>query len=305
MRVLVTGATGMVGRRLVRRLLADGHAVTAWVRSPASARELLGPQVVLVPCAAGTEALRDALGGCDAVTNLAGEPVLPARWTDERKALLRESRVGVTNQLVQAMAAASPRPGTLVSASAVGFYGNRAEEVVDETSPPGCGFLADLCQDWEAAAARAKDAGARVAILRLGIVLDPSGGMLGSMVPVFRLGLGGPVGSGRQRVPWVHVEDLIDVIVAALRDPRFDGPINVTAVRSITNTDFARALGRAIGRPAIVPFPALAVRLALGEAADAMLGGHRVDPRRLRELGHPMRFATVEEALRDLLPAAS
>lgn len=301
MKVLITGATGFLGRALTLRLQREGHSVVAWVRSPERARQSLGADVELVSVAAGDPALRAAVEAADAIVNLAGEPVLPKRWTAERKAVLVSSRVGTTTRVVDAIAAASRRPTVLVSASAVGYYGDRGEERVDEISPPGSGFLAELCQQWETAALRARDFDVRVAVLRIGVVLGRDGGALPQMLPAFRLGLGGPLGSGQQRMPWIHVRDLVEILARAVVDPRWTGPINATAPRSVRHGDFARALGAALGRPALLPAPEPLLRLALGQGAEALLQGLRVDARRLRELGFEHRYKSLEEAFADLL----
>ncbi|HEY3451697.1 MAG TPA: TIGR01777 family oxidoreductase [Myxococcales bacterium] len=299
MRVLVTGGTGFVGRPLVRRLLASGHEPAVFVRSIPRARQALGPFVRLVE----PSGLGEAVGRADAVVNLAGEPVLPKRWTPSRKAALAESRVGTTRRLVEAIAGASQRPRVLVSASAVGYYGDRADERLDESAVPGQGFLAELCKDWEAAARQAGRNGVRVVTPRIGIVLGREGGALSPMLPLFRLGLGGPMGSGRQYVSWIHLEDLVSILAAAIEDARYAGPINAVAPAAVPQRQFARALGHGLSRPALVPAPSLALKLALGEAASALLESQRVEPKRLLELGFQFRFPELSGAIADVLGA--
>jgi uncharacterized protein (TIGR01777 family) len=301
MRLLLTGATGFVGRALVPALLAEGHTLTAWTRSPDSARDGLGAKIEVLDAGKGDAALAAALGTCDAVINLAGAPIIGPRWTAVRKVTLARSRVDLTARLVAACRAADRCPRVLVSASAVGYYGPRGDEVLTENSPTGLGFLADLASRWEAAAAEAASLGARVVHLRTGIVLGREGGALQSQLPLFRLGLGGPFGSGRQWVPWIHLHDVVSIITAALRDECYTGPINVVAPEETSSRNFAHALGRAVSRPAVLPVPALALRLALGEAADALLDSQRVHPARLAQLNHRFTFPTLDGALADIV----
>ena len=304
MRILLTGATGFIGRALVPALQHDGHIVVAWVRSEARARARLGAEIETVNAGAGTAALTAELERCDAVVNLAGEPIVGARWTDERRQTLRESRVGVTARLVEALAAARRRPRVLVSGSAVGYYGNRADETLDETSSPGDDFLARLCQDWEAAALDAEKLGLRVVLIRTGAVLGREGGALAPMLLPFRLGLGGPMGSGQQHLPWIHLHDLVKIITVALADERIRGPVNGAAPEPATNRAFAKALGRALRRPAIVPVPAFAIRAIFGEAAAVILSSQRVDPAALRPTGFRFAFPSLTAALADVLGGA-
>ncbi len=260
MRVLITGATGFIGRALVPRLQRDGHEVAVWVRSEARALALLGSDVDVVSIAAGHDALTTAVSQCDAVVNLAGEPLLGKRWTPARRQVLRQSRVDVTNQLASAIEAASPRPSVVISSSAVGFYGDRGDEVLQETSGGRDDFLSRLCQDWESAAQRATSAGVRVVVVRTGVVLGRAGGALAQMLPPFKAGVGGPIGSGRQYFPWIHIRDLVNLLATAITDRRYVGPVNAVAPEIITSARFARALGRAVHRPALLPTPALALR---------------------------------------------
>ena len=301
MRVLITGATGFIGRALVPILRREGHQLIALVRSVERARSLLGAEVEVVPLSAGTNALRAGLERSDAVVNLAGEAIMGGRWTEARRQLLVESRLHLTKQLVSAIAEARPRPRTLISGSAVGYYGDRGSEVLRESSPHGSDFLARLCVEWEAAARSAEDSGLRVVTLRTGVVLGRDGGVLAQMLPPFRLGVGGPVGSGRQYMPWIHLDDLVRIIATALKDDRYAGPVNGAAPEQATSREFARALGRALHRPAVLPVPALALKVIFGEASSVLLGSQRIEPRRLRELGFTYSFPLLDHALADIV----
>jgi uncharacterized protein (TIGR01777 family) len=301
MRILVTGATGFIGRALVPRLQRDGHSVVAWVRSDTRALALLGGDIDIVSTAAGPEALTTALSQCDAVVNLAGEPILGKRWTAERRSVLRASRIDVTGQLVTALESAQPRPRVLVSSSAVGFYGDRGDELLDESSGPRDDFLSRLCQDWEASAQRAVGAGLRVVILRTGVVLGRGGGALAQMLPPFKAGVGGPIGSGRQYFPWIHVRDFVSLIVTAVQDDRYSGPINAVAPDVVTSKRFARALGRALRRPAILPTPAAALRAVFGDAAVVLLASQRLEPAAARRQGFVWECPSIDAALLDVV----
>jgi hypothetical protein len=287
-RVLVTGGTGFVGAPLCRGLRGTGHEVTVVSRRPA---ECAGPAV-------GWDDLAREVGAHDAVVNLAGEPIAARRWTAAQKARIRDSRVGATRRLVEGMAGATRRPTVLVSASAVGYYGPQGDTPLDEDAPAGDGFLADVCRAWEAEALRAEALGLRVVRLRLGVVLGPGGGALARMVPAFRAFAGGPLGSGTQWMSWIHRDDVIGLVIEALADARYHGAVNATAPHPVTNRDFARTLGAVVSRPAWLPTPGFALRLALGEMADMLLTGQRVVARRAAELGYAWRYETLTAALR-------
>lgn len=300
MRILLTGATGFLGRALTLALRRDRHTVVAWVRSEERARTLLGDQVVLLGMKPDDRALEAALAGCDAVVNLAGAPIL-TRWSERRRAELRTSRVDLTQRLVAALERLPRRSRVLVSGSAVGFHGDRGEAPLAESSPVGSGFLAKLCRDWEEAARRAESSGMRVVQLRTGVVLGLDGGALPAMLPPFRLGLGGRLGSGRQFLPWIHVEDWVRIALLALSDERVRGPLHATAPEPVTNREYTRTLAQVLAKSAPFPVPAFALRLALGGVASVLLESQRALPARLAELGFAHAFPTLEGALRDLL----
>lgn len=262
---------------------------------------LLGADIDVVSMSAGQDALITALSSCDAVVNLAGEPLLGARWTAKRRAVLRASRVDVTAQLVAAMEAASPRPRVLISGSAVGYYGNRADEVLTESSRPTDDFLSRLCQEWERAAEAATASGVRVVLLRTGVVLGRAGGALAQMLPPFKAGVGGPIGWGRQYFPWIHLHDLVKLIVEMLDDARYRGPVNAVAPEPVTSRMFARALGRALRRPSIVPTPTVALRVIFGDAAVVLTASQRVEPKSAWGHGFSWDFPSLDAALRDII----
>jgi uncharacterized protein (TIGR01777 family) len=244
----------------------------------------------------------DRLAGVEAVVHLAGESIAGGRWTEARKAAIRESRVAGTRALATALARLTPPPNTLVCASAIGYYGDRGAELLDEKAAPGRGFLSEVCQGWEAAADPARAAGVRVAHLRFGLILDPAGGALAKMLPPFRLGIGGRLGSGRQFMSWVSRSDVIGAILHAIATPALVGPVNVVAPGPTTNAEFTRCLSRALGRPAWFPVPAAAIRLLFGEMGqELLLSSTRVLPARLRETGFRFQDQELEGTLRELL----
>ncbi|MFB3817885.1 MAG: TIGR01777 family oxidoreductase [Candidatus Methylomirabilales bacterium] len=295
LRVAVTGSHGLVGSAVCASLTAAGHAVLRLVRrAPAAANEARWDPH------GGADAAR--LQGLDAVVHLAGENIAAGRWTEARKAEIRNSRVQGTAALCETLAALTRRPRVLVNASAIGIYGNRGSAVLREDSDPGSGFLAAVCRDWEAATARASTAGIRVVLARFGMVLSPAGGALKSMLRPFRLGIGGRIGDGGQYVSWIALDDVVGALVQAIEDERLAGPLNVVAPAPVTNADFARALGRAVSRPAVLPLPAFAARLAFGEMADELLlASQRVLPARLQAAGYRFLYPELDPALRHLL----
>ena len=294
--VLVTGATGLVGRRLARSLATDRVPVRAVTRSPASARFGAGIEAVAWD---GVRVPAAQLAGCAAVVHLAGEPVFTGLLTPARRERIRASRVASTRALVAALAELPPgeRPAAFVCASAVGYYGSRGEEELVESAPPGRGFLADVCVAWEEAARAAEQHGVRTVSLRIGVVLAREGGALVPMRQAFRFGLGGRFGDGRQWFPWIQADDLVAMIRAAIDDPRWRGAVNAVGPTPVRNADLVRALAAAVHRPALLPVPAFALRTILGELSDELLGSRRVVPAQATALGFRFHAPTLERAL--------
>lgn len=301
MHILMTGATGFIGRAAVLRLQRDGHTVSAWTRSAERARSRLGAGVRIIAASEGDAGLERAVDDADVIVNLAGEPILGGRWTRKRRRALIDSRVHLTERLVAAVRTARRPPRALISASAVGFYGHRPGEALDEQSVLGEGFAAELCRAWEAAAMRAESGDTRVALLRIGIVLGAGGGALATALPAFRAGLGGPLGNGEQVFPWIHLDDMAEIIACAVSDERLSGPINCAAPDRANQRELARCIGRVLRRPAVVPVPASALKLALGDAADVLLASQQVVPRALQARGYQFRFTDLQAAVRDVL----
>jgi uncharacterized protein len=296
MRIVISGATGFIGRALVLRLARDGHSVSALVRSPEVARAKLGDEAELVDIN-DVPRLDGVIGRCDAIINLAGESVLGGRWTARRRRLISDSRIGTTRTLVASLERTKARIKAFVSASAIGVYGDVGDHAVNESSATADDFLARLCVAWEAEAARAAKYADRVAIVRIGIVLGDGGGALAKMLPLFRLGLGGTLGSGAQWVSWIHLNDLVEVFAQAVTDERYSGVINGTAPHPVTNRELTRTLGKLLRRPTFAAVPAFALELALGSAASAVLASQRVHPTRLHELGFKFTYEVLDAAL--------
>lgn len=291
--VAITGASGLIGRALAARLRLDGQRVRRLVRSARPD----GPDDIVWDPLRGVLDPRD-LEGADAVVNLAGEP-LAQRWTSSRREAIRESRVRGTALLARAIAALDRKPSVLLSGSAVGIYGDRGDEAVDEESATGTDFLAGVAREWEGATAAAKDAGVRVVLLRSGIVLSPHGGALERLLPPFRLGVGGPIGTGRQFMSWIALDDHLAAMEHALATTGLHGPVNLVSPNPVTNAEFAATLGRVLGRPALVPVPSFALELLYGEMARAtILAGQRVLPKALLRAGFTFEHPTLEDALR-------
>ena len=283
MKLLVAGGTGFIGAPLCETLARRGHEVVLLRRADSPAAGLPGVQGVI---------------------NLAGEPIAAKRWSPAQKCCIRESRLETTRRLISAIAASPVKPSVLVNASAVGYYGSRTDETLIESSAAGRGFLAETCQAWEAEAQRAEPLGVRVVRLRIGVVLGPGGGALAKMAPPFRLFLGGPLGSGRQWVSWVHRDDVIGLIEWALAHPQLSGAVNATAPNPVMMREFCVRLGRVLRRPSWAPVPAMILRLGLGEMAEMLLTGQRVMPDAARRAGYAFRFDDVEQALQACLRPA-
>ena len=293
MKITVTGASGLLGSKLLERLRARGDEVTTLSRNPSSPGAVAWqPEDEPAPAA--------ALVGRDAVVHLAGENVAQ-RWTDDAKRRIRSSRELGTRHLVAGIEAADPRPRVLVSASAVGYYGPHGDERLDEQTPAASDFLAEICVTWEREARRAADHGLRVVTMRTGIPLDQRGGALAKMLPFFKLGVGGPVAGGDQYMSWIHVDDVVGLYLAALDGDAWEGPVNASAPEPVTNEAFSKALGRALHRPAFAPVPGLAVRVLYGDMAEIVTKGQRVIPRRAQELGYAFEHPDLDEALRSAL----
>jgi uncharacterized protein (TIGR01777 family) len=302
MHIVIAGGSGFLGTALTGALTREGHDVTILTRRPAPAAP---PQsrvkyVNWQPDGrSGTWAT--ALNGAAVVVNLAGESIAARRWSAEQKARLEQSRLDATRSLTAAIRNAAHKPDVFVSGSAVGYYGDRGEETLTETSPPGTDFLAGLAQKWEAAALTLGDV-TRVSLIRTGIVLDRRGGALPRMLPPFRMFVGGPLGSGRQYMPWIHKEDWVRLVAWAMTHEGARGPLNATSPSPVTNQEFSQALGRALNRPSFLPAPAFALRLMLGEMADALLlSGQRALPVRATDLGFSFRYTNIDEALANVL----
>lgn len=296
MRVLLTGGTGLIGRHLVSRLLTLGHTVCVVTRSPEKARQMLDARVEIWP---GLQNV-STLDGVDAVVNLAGEPIADKRWTHAQKQKLCESRWAITQRLSELIQASETPPNVLISGSATGYYGDLGEVVVTEEEPPHNEFTHKLCARWEQIASSAQSDRTRVCLLRTGVVLARNGGILGKMVPPFKLGLGGPIGNGRQYLAWIHIDDMVNGILWLL-DNDLRGPFNMVSPYPVRNEQFSHALGQALNRPAFLRVPATAIRLLMGESSVLVLGGQRALPKRLEAAGFTFRWYDLDEALGDIL----
>jgi hypothetical protein len=303
-RTIISGATGFLGRALVRALRADGHEVAILSRS--GARGDAGFEVVRWQPDGGTGPWAAQLEGADYVINLAGEPIAARRWSRAQKQRIFDSRILATRSLAAAIAQASHPPAVLVSGSGVGYYGPRGEEVVAEETGPGSDFLAEVCKAWEAEAIGAERSGVRVALIRTGLVLEADGGALREIVRPFRMFVGGPLGTGRQYMPWIHRDDWIGIVRMLLRSPDALGAFNGTGPAPVTNAEFSRALGGAIGRPSFMRAPAPALRMLLGEMADSLLlTGQRAVPARALASGYQFKYRTLEEAFASIFKRGS
>jgi uncharacterized protein len=300
MKVLVIGATGLIGRALCQSLTAAGHTAIAVSRSPRKPPGLAVAEVHQWDYQQGMLPAV-ALAGVEAIVNVAGESIVARRWSDEQKKLIRDSRVVTTRKIVESLGALDARPGVFVSGSAVGFYGDRGDEQVDETSPPGRGFMSEICQEWEREAVRAKEIGVRVVQVRTGVVLSTGGGALQKMLRPFKLGIGGPLGSGRQWFPWIHINDIVGIFKHAILTASLAGPANGTAPQPVTNAEFTRQLGKVLHRPAFLPVPQVGLRILMGEMSEVLFVSQRVLSKATLASGYKFQFPSLAPALDDLL----
>ena len=305
MKIAITGATGFVGSRLVERLSASGHQILVLTRNLAAAQKVFPKSafpnleiVAYTPTASG--AWQEAIALCDGVVNLAGEPIAEKRWTPQQKQEILNSRKLGTQKIVEAIALANPKPKVLVNASAIGYYGTSETATFDETSPPGKDFLAEVCQAWEAEAQKVTQAGVRLVILRLGIVLG-QGGAIAKMIAPFKVFAGGPLGTGRQWFSWIYLDDLVNLIIQALTKPEIEGVFNATAPNPVRMSELAQTMGEIMQRPSWLPVPSFALETLLGEGAMVVLEGQQVLPQRTQASGFNYQYSTVKQALKEIV----
>lgn len=297
MKILVTGGTGFIGRFVCKNLVQQGHELTVLSRRPNEVKSVCGQETTAI----GSLEELTPYTIFHAIINLAGEPIANARWTTARKKALRDSRIGVTDQLIEFITQAETKPGVLVSGSAIGFYGDQSDSILDEQSGYFDDFSHRLCTEWEQSANQAADLGVRVCILRTGLVIGKQGGFIQRMLLPFKLGLGGKIGTGRQWMSWIHRADLVAIIELMLNSSDMNGIYNGTAPNPVTNLEFTRSLATTLKRPALLPVPGLLLKLMLGEMSELLLGGQRVMPKRLEAQGYKFRFDTLGEVLNDVL----
>lgn len=305
MKVAITGATGFVGSRLVQRLQGEGHKIVVLTRNTTFAQKVFPseafPNVEIIAYTPNaSDSWQSVIASCDGVVNLAGEPIGEGRWTPERKQEILNSRKLGTQKIVEAIANANPKTSVLINASAIGYYGTSETATFDETSQSGNDFLAQVCQAWEAEAGKVKDAGVRLVILRFGIVLG-NGGALGKMIPPFKLFAGGPIGSGRQWFSWIHVDDLVNLILQALTKPEIEGVYNATAPNPVRMADLSQTMGQVMNRPSWLPVPAFAIEALLGDGAIVVLEGQQVIPKRTVQTGFEYKYPNLQSALTQIL----
>lgn len=297
MKILITGATGLIGQRLTQTLLEQSHLITALTRSPDRATKLLGPQVELLTSLEGLA----SLDGFDAVINLAGEPIADKRWTTAQKQKLCDSRWQLTEKIAELIKASGQPPSVLISGSAVGYYGDQGQAVVTEDSSPHQEFTWQLCSRWETLALAAQSPHTRVCLLRTGVVLSREGGALAKMVMPFRVGVGGPFGDGQQYMPWIHIDDMLNAILFLLNQASLKGPFNMVAPTPVRNEQFSAQLAKVLHRPCFMRVPAVAVRCLMGESAVLVLGGQQAIPQRLIDAGYTFRYTALQPALEDVV----
>ena len=301
MKIAIAGATGFVGSRLVEQLQAQGHQVIILTRSPQQASNRFGQAQIVGYNPLKSGEWQQSISGCDAVINLAGEPIAEKRWTPAQKRSILDSRQLGTQKIVEAIDLATIKPQVLINASAIGYYGTSETSKFDETSPAGMDFLAEVCTAWETAAQAVTANGTRVVILRLGIVLGENGGVLGKMLAPFSAFVGGPIGSGNQWFSWIHRDDVVKLIIAALNDTKMQGVYNATAPNPTTMTEFAQTLGTVMNRPSWLPVPNFALEAMLGEGAIVVLQGQQVVPTRTLAQGFNFQYSTLKPALTAIL----
>ncbi|MGA9769761.1 MAG: TIGR01777 family oxidoreductase [Blastocatellia bacterium] len=300
MKILVTGATGLIGRSLCKALTGEQHTVIGLSRSPERAAGLAVAEMHKWEPQSGPPPAQ-ALKEVEAVIHLAGEPIAARRWTDEQKRRIRDSRVISTRNLVNGFRSMDGKPAALITGTAIGFYGDRGDEKLYEASPPGRGFMSEVCQAWESESHQARSLGMRVVEVRTGVVLSAEGGALQKMLTPFKLGVGGPIGSGRQWFSWIHIDDIVGIFHHALLVSSLSGPVNGTAPEPVTNADFTRHLGHALHRPAFLPVPAFGLKALMGEMSEVVLGSQRVFPQIALESKYEFLYPTLEPALANLL----
>jgi uncharacterized protein (TIGR01777 family) len=297
-RILVSGVSGPIGAALLPSFKTRGYEITRMVRGAVTGQVNADDQIAWD---AGKPIAPEKVSGFDAVIHLAGESIV-GRWTNEKKKKIRDSRVAGTTNLARALAQTKDKPQVFVSSSAIGYYGDRGNEVLNEESAPGEGFLPDVCREWEAATQAAIDAGIRTVQIRTGVVLSPTGGALGKMLTPFKMGVGGRIGDGRQWMSWIDVQDMVGAIHHILKSDLLQGPVNMVAPKPVTNAEFTKTLASVLSRPAIFPLPAFVVKLAFGEMGETvLLGSQRVEPAQLVASGYPFRFADLRASLENIL----
>ncbi|MGK7873102.1 MAG: TIGR01777 family oxidoreductase [Xenococcaceae cyanobacterium] len=306
MKVAITGATGFVGSRLVEKLKAEGHQILVFTRNQERAKRIFPASafpnlevVAYLPTSSGD--WQQAIAGCDAVVNLAGKPIAEERWTPKRKKEILESRQLGTRKIVEAIAQASSKPNVLINASAIGYYGTSETATFDETSSPGNDFLAQVCKAWEAEAQKVKEAGVRLVIFRFGVVLGKGGGALAKMIVPFQLFAGGSIGSGRQWFSWIHRDDLVNLMVEALKRPDLEGTFNATAPNPVRMTELCQTLGEVMNRPSWLPVPGFALEILLGDGAKVVLEGQQVLPKQTQSMGFQYQYPTLKPALTEII----
>ncbi|MDD1422454.1 TIGR01777 family oxidoreductase [Dolichospermum sp. ST_sed1] len=305
MKIVISGATGFVGSRLVERLQTEGHRILVLTRNTTFAQKVFPsqafPNLEIISYTPGVSGIwQDSIAGCDGVVNLAGEPIAEGRWTPERKQEILKTRKLGTQKIVEAIAKANPQPSVLVNTSAIGYYGTSETASFDEDSASGNDFLAQVCQEWEAEASKVKDANVRLVILRFGIVLG-NGGALGKMITPFKLFAGGPIGSGQQWFSWIHLDDIVSLIIQALTKPTMEGVYNATAPQPVRMNDLSTTMGNVMNRPSWLPVPGFAIEAILGDGAKVVLEGQQVLPKRTLESGFEFQYPNLPSALKQIL----